>query len=169
MDNVVRCISFGARAAHTTIVSSSSTEVLALDTAEPHKYPRNAASARRMPAHALQMTRGYDSLPETTKTFKHAEERKEGEETKGAQCNEPPFQESGQENRAVGRTIHAKAKEDGGCHKRGHEYEGELRMKRTASPSFDPTHNVFVEGGTQDILPIDDASWEVIDYPTCLA
>ena len=160
----MRYISSGARAAQTTIVSSGGTEALAPDTAEAHKYPRNIASARQMPAHPLQTTDRYGSLTDRTKTCRHAEE------TKGVQCNgwQPPFQESGEENQAVDQKIHTRTTEDRGHQKGGHEYERQLRMKRTVSPSFDPTHNVSGEGATEGISPIDDSSWEVIDYPTCL-
>ena len=163
----MRYISSGARAAQITIISSGGTEALAPNTTEPHKYPRNAANARQMPAHPLQTADRYESLTETTKSFKHVEE---GEETKGVQCSggQPPFQESGQENRAADRKIHERTTEDGGRQIRGHEYEGQLRMKRTVSLSFDPTHNVSEEGGTEEILRTDDSSWEVINYPTCL-
>jgi hypothetical protein len=125
-----------------------------------------------MPVHPPQATGGYNSFTVETKP---AEERKEGgetkgEETKGAQCSgwHPPFQESGYENRAVNRRIHAKATEGGSSQKGGHEYEEQLRMKQTVtvSLSFVPTRDASAAGGAQDISPIDDASWEVIDYPS---
>ena len=123
-----------------------------------------------MPAPPPQTTDGHDSLIEANRSFTPAEERKEGEEEKGAQHNgwQPLFQESGQENRAVDRKSRENTTEGGSHQKNGHEYEGRLRMKRTVSISFDPTHNVSGEGGPEDISSIDDASWEVIDYPSCL-
>jgi len=148
--------------AHATIISSSGIEALAPSAAPPREYPQNAASARKIPAHPPQATGSHNSLTET-KSFKPAEESKEGEQTKGSQCKgwHPPFQESRQENRAVDqKKIHAKAMEGGG-EKKGGEYQEQLHMKGTVSLSFDPTHDISGEV----ISLIDDASWEVIDYP----
>jgi hypothetical protein len=158
---------FKAMVAHTTIISSDGKEALAPSAAPPRDYPRNATSVRKMPVHPPQATGGHNSLTEETKSFKPAEERKEGEQTKGSQCKgwRPPFQESGQGNRTVDQKIHAKAIEGGGREKKGDEYQEQLHMKETLSLSFDPTHDISGEGGAQVISLIDDASWEVIDYP----
>ena len=154
------------RAPHPIIISSGGEEPLAPNPAQP----RNAASAGQMPASPPETTDGNGSLVEANRSFTPAEERKEGEEAKGAQHNgwRPPFQDSGQENHADERNSPGKTTEGGGCQKNGHEYEGRLRMKRTLSLSFDPAHNVSGEGGLEVISSIDDASWEVIDYPSCL-
>ena len=163
MDNVVRYASSEDRAPHSIIISSGDEEPLAPNPAQP----RNAASAGQMPAPPPEATDGNDSLIEGNRSFTLAEERKEA---KGAQHNgwRPPFQESGQENRAVDRNSHGKTTEGGGRQKNGHGYEGRLRMKRTLSLSFNPGHNVSGESGPEGISSIDDASWEVIDYPSCL-
>lgn len=161
---------FKALVAHTAIISSGGKETLAPSAALPREYPRNTTGARKMPVHPPQATGGLNSLTEETKSFKPAEGRKEDEQTNGSQCKgwHPPLQESGQleENRAVDQNIHANAIEGGSREKKGYEYEGQLRMKQTMFLSFDPTHNISGEGGAQDILLIDGASWEVIDYPS---
>lgn len=150
-------------AAHPTIISSGGKEGLAPSPAQPRKYPRNVPRAQQM--HPPHMTEGYNSLTETKK-FKPAKDRKKGEETKSAQCNgwRPPVQESVQENRVVDRKIHANATEGESHKKKKHECEEQLCMKQTMSLSVE--HDVFGEGGAEDILPTDDASWEVIDYPS---
>jgi len=152
-------------AAHTIIIASDGKEALALSAAQPREHPRNAASARKMPVHAPEATKNYNSPTEEIKSVKPAEA---GEQMKGSQCKgwHPPFQESGQENQAVGRKIHAKATEGGAHQKKGHECEKKLRMKQAVSLSFDPTRDVSGEGGTQVISLIDDTNWEVIDYPS---
>ena len=148
------------------MISSGGKEGLAPSAAQPREDPRNAASARQMPVQPLQVKGSCNSLTEETKSFKPAEERKEGSQTKSTQCKRchPLFQESGHENRAVDQRVHAKAMEDGGGQKKRSEYEEQLRMKQTVSLSFDPTDNISGEGGAQVISLIDDASWEVIDY-----
>jgi len=155
-------------ATHATITSSGGKGGLTPSAAQPCEYPRNAASVRQMLAHPPQDTGGHNSLTEETKSVKPAEERKEGEQTKGSQCRgwHPPFQESGQENQAVDQNIHANAMEGGSREKKRHEYEERLHVKQTVPLSFDPTHDISGEGGAQVIPLIDDASWEVIGYPS---
>jgi hypothetical protein len=159
--HVVRYTSSKVMATHPIIIGSDGTEALAPSAAQPRKYPRNAASAREIPVHPPEATEGYNSSTVETKSVKPAEA---GEQTKGAQCKgwHPPFQESGQENRGVDQKIQAKPMDGEGHDKTRHEYEEQLPMKRVVSLSFDPTHDIFGEGGAQ---VIDDSSWEVIDYP----
>ena len=166
MDHVVRYISSKVITAHAIAIASDSEGALAPSAAEPCEYPRNATSAPQMPVNPPQATGSYNSLTEETKSLKLAEVRKEGEQTKDFQCKgqHPPFQESGQENRAVDQNVHANAMQGGDRKKKMHDYEDQLRMKQTVSLSFDPTHSVSGEGGAQVISLIDDASWEVIDY-----
>ena len=166
MDHVVCYISSKVITAHAIAIASDSEGALAPSAAEPCEYPRNVTSAPQMPVNPPQATGSYNSLTEETKSLKLAEVRKEGEQTKDFQCKgqHPPFQESGQENRAVDQNVHANAMQGGDRKKKMHDYEDQLRMKQTVSLSFDPTHNVSGEGGAQVISLIDDASWEVIDY-----
>jgi hypothetical protein len=129
------------------------------------EYTKNAPSVRKMrPPHA---TEGYNSLTKETKEFKPSEERKEGEETKGAQYNgwHAPIQEPVQEYRAVDRKVHANATEGRGREKKRLEYEEQLRVTQTVSLPLDPTHDASREGGEENDSPIDDSGWEVIDYP----
>ena len=159
---------FKALVAHAAIISSGGKEALAPSVAPPREYPRNTTRARKMPVHPPKATGGHNLLTEETKSFKPAEERKEGEQTNGSQCKgwHPPSQESGQENRAVDQNIHANSMESGSHEKNRHEYEEQLRMKQKMSFFFDPTHDISAEGGAQVISLIDDASWEMIDYPS---
>jgi len=142
VDHVVRYTSSKVITAHAIIIASDGEGALAPSVAQPCEYPRNAASARQMPVNPPQATGSYNSLTEGKKSLKPAQDRKEDEQTKGSQCKgwHPPFQESGQENRAVDQNVHANAMEGG------------------------PTHDISGEGGAHVMSLIDDDSWEVIDY-----
>lgn len=117
VDHVVRYTSFKVIASHATIISSGGQEVLAPSATQPGEYPRNPPSAQKMPVHLPEVTESCNSIAEGTKSVKPAEA---GERMKGAQCKgwRPPFQKSGQENRAVGKNIHAKSMEEGLTKKR---------------------------------------------------
>lgn len=144
------------------IISSGGKEGLATNETQPLEYTRNAASTRQIPARS-QATNGYNLLTREADGRKPTEKQKEGEQMSGNVC-QPLFQESSQGNRMVDREIIKKAEQSKERATRSHnpEYEGELNVKQTPSPSFDPKHNVSGEGEAEDMSPIDGVNWELI-------